>query len=143
MGHLIFFVFGRFYLDGELNLAMGRRVWKTDFPLANPPQPSTAGSKDVDAEYIRYLLDHKKIQMKMMMTFCARCSNCAESCFLYANSGDPAYIPSHKVFHSIGKLYRRKGRVSRRELEEMGDAVWNKCVLCERRYCPGALRSRI
>lgn len=138
MGHLIFFVFGRFYLNGELSLARGRRVWKSDFPIHK--MPPSSNEDGVDAVYIKYLLDQKKTQMKVMMTFCARCSNCAESCFKYANNGDPSYIPSHKVFNSIGKLYRRKGKVTRTELEEMADIVWNKCVLCERCYCPVGLQ---
>lgn len=140
MGHLIFFVFGRFYLDGELNLASGRRVWKSDFPIKKLPVPSSSNENKVDAEYIKYMLDQKKTQMKVMMTFCARCSNCAESCFMYAKTGDPSYIPSHKVFHSIGRLYRKKGRVSMQELEDMADTVWSKCVMCERCYCPVGLK---
>jgi ferredoxin len=138
MGHLIFFVFGRFYLNGELSLTRGRRVWKSDFLIKKLPPSSTENG--VDVAYIKYMLDQKKTQMKVMMTFCARCSNCAESCFMYANTGDPSYIPSHKVFHSIGTLYRKKGKVTRRDLEEMADTVWNKCVLCERCYCPVGLK---
>ena len=70
-----------------------------------------------------------------MLLYCARCSNCAKSCFLYANTRDVSYIPSHKVFFSLGKLYRAKGKVQRRDLENMVDTIWNKCVLCERCYC--------
>ncbi len=140
MGHLIYFIFGRFFLDGELNLGRGRRVWKNDFPIEVLPPSSSADSGDVDVDYIRYMLKHKKTQMKVMMTFCSRCSNCARSCFLYNQTGDPSYIPSHKVFNSIGKLYRKRGSVSHAELEEIGDTVWNKCVLCERCYCPVGLK---
>jgi len=140
MGHLIFFVFGRFYLDGELNLAKGRRVWKPDFQIKELPTPSASNGDDVDTGYILNMLDQKKTQMKVMMTFCSRCSNCAESCFMYANTGDPSFIPAHKVFNSIGKLYRKKGNVSRQELREMADIVWNKCVLCERCYCPVGIK---
>jgi ferredoxin len=140
MGHLIFFVFGRFYLSGELNLIGGRRVWKTDYPIKKLAPPRAPDSQAVDVEHIKYLLDHKKTQMKVMMTFCSRCSNCADSCFMYRKTGDPSYIPSHKVFNSIGKLYRRRGQVSYGELEEIADTVWNKCVLCERCYCPVGLK---
>ncbi len=140
MGHLLFFVFGRFFLNGELNLIGGRRVWKTDYPIKKLAPPRSAGTRSVDVEYIQYLLDHKKTQMKVMMTFCSRCSNCADSCFLYIKTGDPSYVPSQKVFSSIGKLYRKRGRVRYEELEEMADTVWNKCVLCERCYCPVGLK---
>jgi ferredoxin len=134
LGHLIFFFFGRISLHGELNLLRGLRVWKTDHDLDKLPE-SEMGN-DVDIRYIRYMLDQKKTQMKIMLLYCARCSNCAKSCFLYANTQDASYIPSHKVFFSLGKLYRAKENVQRRDLENMVDTIWNKCVLCERCYCP-------
>ncbi len=133
LGHLIFYFFGRFSLQGELNLLGGSRSWKTDRKLEKLPEP--VQGNDVDVRYIRYMLDQKKTQMKMMLRYCARCSNCAKSCFLYVNSRDASYIPSHKVFASLGKLYREKGKVQRQDLENMVDTIWNKCVLCERCYC--------
>jgi heterodisulfide reductase subunit C len=45
-------------------------------------------------------------------------------------------MPSHKFIHSIGTLYRKKGRINRKDLETIGDIVWNRCVLCTRCYCP-------
>jgi len=134
LGHLIFFFFGRISLRGELNLLGGSRVWKTDRDLDKLPR-SVKGS-DVDIHYIHSMLHQKKTQMKIMLQYCARCSNCAKSCFLYANTQDASYIPSHKVFFSLGKLYRTKGKIQRRDLENMVDTIWNKCVLCERCYCP-------
>jgi ferredoxin len=133
LGHMIFFFFGRVSLRGELNLLHGSRVWKTDRKLEKLPEP--VEGNEVDVRYIRYMLDQKKTQMKMMLRYCARCSNCAKSCFLYVNNRDASYIPSHKVFASLGKLYRKKGKVQRQELENMVDTIWNKCVLCERCYC--------
>ena len=133
LGHMIFFFFGRVSLRGELNLLHGSRAWKTDRKLEKLPE-SVQGN-EVDVRYIRYMLDHKKTQMKMMMRYCARCSNCAKSCFLYVNNQDASYIPSHKVFSSLGKLYRADGKVHRQDLENMVDTIWNKCVLCERCYC--------
>lgn len=138
LGHLIFFFFGRISLHGELNVWGGRRIWKNDQEQAK--LPAAVGKDSVDTPYIRYLLDQKKSQMNMMLLYCARCSNCASSCFLYANSGDASFIPSHKLFASLGKLYRKKGEVSRKELEAMVDPIWNKCVLCERCYCPIGLK---
>jgi ferredoxin len=133
LGHMIFYFFGRFSLRGELNLLRGSRNWKTDRTLEKLPEP--VQGNDVDVQYIRYMLDQKKTQMKMMLRYCARCSNCAKSCFLYVNNQDASYIPSHKVFASLGKLYRKRGRVQRQDLENMVDTIWNKCVLCERCYC--------
>lgn len=134
LGHLIFFFFGRIFLHGELNLLRGLRVWKTDHDLDKLPE--SVGMDDVDTRYIRYMLDQKKTQMKIMLLYCARCSNCAKSCFLYTNTQDASYIPSHKVFFSLGKLYKAKEKIRRRDLENMVDTIWNKCVLCERCYCP-------
>lgn len=59
---------------------------------------------------------------------------------MYRKTGDPSYIPSHKVFNSIGKLYRKRGQVNYGELQDMADTAWNKCVLCERCYCPVGLK---
>ena len=133
LGHLIFYFFGRVSLRSELNLVHGSRVWKTDRKLEKLPEP--VQENNVDVQYIRYMLDQKKTQMKMMLRYCVRCSNCAKSCFLYVNNKDASYIPSHKVFASLGKLYREKGKVQRQDLENMADTIWNKCVLCERCYC--------
>ena len=138
LGHTIFFFFGRLYLHGELELGRNTRVWRPDFPMQR--LPSGDNSKEVDTEYIRYMLDQKKTQIRMMLIFCARCSNCARSCFLYENNGDADYIPSHKVFHSLGRLYRTNGQVTRKDLEEMIDPIWNRCVLCGRCYCPVGLK---
>ncbi|WP_269433861.1 4Fe-4S dicluster domain-containing protein [Desulfosarcina widdelii] len=75
--------------------------------------------------------------MKLWLKICVRCSLCAESCFLYMTRGkDPIYMPSHKFIHTIGVLYRKKGEVDRQCLQEIGDIVWNRCVLCTRCYCP-------
>jgi hypothetical protein len=138
LGHLLFFFFGRIYLQGELNLTRGSRAWLPDQALSKLPEP--VNPAEVDARYIRRMLAQKKTQMKMMLQYCARCSNCAESCFLYVNTRDASYIPSHKVFASLGKFYRAKGNVSRRDLENMVDTLWNKCVLCDRCYCPAGLK---
>ena len=45
-------------------------------------------------------------------------------------------MPSYKVVYSLGKLYKKKGKVNWKALEEMKDLVWKNCVLCERCYCP-------
>jgi ferredoxin len=92
--------------------------------------------KPVNHDVIREMLKQKK-NMEVFLSVCASCGMCAESCFLYVNENkDPSYMPSYKAIHSLGKMYRKKGKVSRPELEEMKDLIWNKCVLCTRCYCP-------
>ncbi len=94
-------------------------------------------TNDIDTEAIKMTLDSEKNKMKLWLKVCAHCSLCAESCFLFTTKGrDPKYMPSHKFINSIGKLYKKKGKVSRKTLEEIGDIVWNRCVLCTRCYCP-------
>jgi len=79
---------------------------------------------------------HKK-RMKLNLAACAGCSLCAESCFLFELNGhDPRYMPSYKMLHSLGLLYRKRGRVKNEQLQEMADLVWRNCVLCGRCYCP-------
>ncbi|MFZ7126221.1 MAG: 4Fe-4S dicluster domain-containing protein [Desulfobacterales bacterium] len=91
----------------------------------------------VNVEEIREQLDARKDKMKMALRVCAHCSLCAESCFLFhVHDGDPRYMPSHKFINSIGRLYKKKGRVSREDLEEIKEIVWRRCVLCTRCYCP-------
>jgi len=91
----------------------------------------------VDTKSIKGILDQKQAVMKVWLAACARCSLCAESCFLFVRSErDPRYMPSYKVLHSLGRLYRRAGRVSRAELEQMRVLLWRNCVLCGRCYCP-------
>jgi Fe-S oxidoreductase len=74
--------------------------------------------------------------MDLFLSVCASCGLCADSCFFYVNKNDPTYMPSYKAIHSLGKMYRKKGKVTRQELEEMAELVWHKCVLCTRCYCP-------
>jgi heterodisulfide reductase subunit C len=79
---------------------------------------------------------HKK-RIKLNLAACAGCGLCAESCFLFElHDHDPHYMPSYKVLHSLGALYRRRGRVSQEQLNKMAELVWRNCVLCGRCYCP-------
>ena len=91
----------------------------------------------VRSDEIKRLLDRKKDKMKFQLSHCMRCTLCAESCFLFkAHDQDPQYMPSYKVIHSLGKLYRRRGKVDRAFLESIKKIVWKNCVLCRRCYCP-------
>ena len=93
--------------------------------------------KPVDRKKIQEMLSQKKGKMKRFLSHCAHCSICAESCFLYrAHHQDPQYMPSYKVIHSLGKLYRKRGRVDRKFLMNIKGIIWKNCVLCGRCYCP-------
>jgi Fe-S oxidoreductase len=100
----------------------------------NMPNP---GAKPVDTKQIKEMLNRKKGKMKRYLSYCAHCSLCAESCFLYMeHHKDPQYMPSYKAINSLGKLYRKGGKVDRKLLTEMKGIVWRNCVLCGRCYCP-------
>ena len=92
--------------------------------------------RPIDTAKIAEMLDRKKEKMKLLLSFCAHCSLCAESCFLYRNHRDPKYMPAYKAINSLGKLYKKKGKVDRALLEEIEVIIWKNCVLCERCYCP-------
>jgi Fe-S oxidoreductase len=83
------------------------------------------------------MLQQRKKRMQLNLKACAGCSLCAESCFMFELKGhDPRYMPSYKVLHSLGRLYRSRGRVTQERLHEMAGLVWRNCVLCGRCYCP-------
>ena len=91
----------------------------------------------VDTKQIKAALAKHKGKMKAYLSHCMHCSLCAESCFLFmANDKDPRYMPSFKVINSVGKLYRKRGKVDRAALEKIKNIVWKSCVLCTRCYCP-------
>lgn len=91
----------------------------------------------VDRDKIKAMLKRKKGRMKMCLAACAGCTLCAESCFLFmGNEQDPGYMPAYKVLNSLGVLYRKGGKVSRAQLEEMRELVFKRCALCGRCYCP-------
>jgi len=95
--------------------------------------------KPINTDQIRALLKQKEASMKLRLAACAGCTLCAESCFMFMNKGkgqDPQYMPSYKVLNTLGKLYRKRGKVSRAELERMRQLLWKNCALCERCYCP-------
>ncbi|MBA4366630.1 MAG: DNA-binding protein [Desulfobacterium sp.] len=90
-----------------------------------------------DRKTIMSSLTRYKTKMKLSLKVCAHCGLCAESCFIYVTRGKkPEYMPSHKMIHSIGKLYKKKGKVTWETLEEIKEIAWKKCVLCTRCYCP-------
>ena len=93
--------------------------------------------KKVDTKKIKELLNRRKGKMKRFLSYCAHCSLCAESCFLYMKyKKDPKYMPSYKVINSLGRLYKKGGKVDWKFLNEIKGIVWKNCVLCGRCYCP-------
>ncbi len=93
--------------------------------------------KKVDTKKIKELLNRRKGKMKRFLSYCAHCSLCAESCFLYMKyKKDPKYMPSYKVINSLGRLYKKRGKVDWKFLNEIKGIVWKNCVLCGRCYCP-------
>ncbi len=98
---------------------------------------TTQNQPQVDNRKIRKILHERKKEVAVSLKSCAHCALCADSCFLYrCRDNDPKYMPSHKVINSIGTIYRKKGKVTRAELEEIREIVWKRCVLCTRCYCP-------
>jgi len=91
---------------------------------------------EIDPVSIQNILNKHKTTMKLSLEVCAHCTMCAESCFLYMIHKQPEYMPSYKFIHSIGKIYQKKGKVTRAFLEQARDLIWENCVLCTRCYCP-------
>ena len=89
------------------------------------------------SERIEKILKKKKDMIKLSLSACVHCSICSDSCFMFnTNRKDPTYTPAYKVINSIGRIYKKKGRLSDREYDKIRNLVWDKCVLCMRCYCP-------
>ena len=103
----------------------------------NEKRKEMRNEQPVDQKEIWRILRARKGKVKFSLAACAHCGLCAESCFLFVHrDGDPVYMPAHKFLNTIGTLYRKRGRVSRRELAAMEEIAWRRCVLCTRCYCP-------
>ena len=86
---------------------------------------------------IEKIVEKKKGMIRISLQACVHCSLCSESCFMFQQSGgDPTYTPSYKAINSIGKIWKKKGRLSEAEYETIRELVFDKCVLCMRCYCP-------
>jgi len=98
---------------------------------------SEDADQPIDFKQVREMLDEKKGRMKLSLSACAGCTLCAESCFMFMkHDQDPEYMPSYKVLNTLGLLYKKKGKLSRKELEKMSEIAFKNCMLCERCYCP-------
>ncbi|MBF0204939.1 MAG: 4Fe-4S dicluster domain-containing protein [Desulfamplus sp.] len=103
----------------------------------NDNQDTVIKNNSVCTEQINAILNEKKKEIAMALKVCARCTLCADSCFLYrSRERIPEYMPSHKFITSLGVIYKKKGKVTLDELLHMRDTLWKRCVLCTRCYCP-------
>ena len=96
-----------------------------------------SAARAMAAQRVGRVLRRNRALIKLSLQACAHCALCAESCFKFRQSGgDPTYTPSYKAINSIGKIYRRKGRLSDAEYRAISGLVWDRCALCMRCYCP-------
>jgi len=83
------------------------------------------------------ILEKKKDMIKLSLSACVHCSICSDSCFMFnSNKKNPTYTPAYKVINSIGRIYKKKGKLSEGEYDKIKNLIWDKCVLCMRCYCP-------
>ena len=86
---------------------------------------------------IEKILKKKKDMIKLSLSACVHCSICSDSCFMFnSNKKDPTYTPAYKVINSIGRIYKKRGKLSDGEYDKIKNLIWDKCVLCMRCYCP-------
>ena len=45
-------------------------------------------------------------------------------------------MPSYKAINSLGRMFKKKGRLEHDDLRNMKELIWGNCVLCGRCYCP-------
>ncbi|MCP4130926.1 MAG: (Fe-S)-binding protein [bacterium] len=88
-----------------------------------------------DPAVIKKMLKQKK-RMKVFLSMCASCGTCADSCFYFRKHKDPKSTPAYKALNSLGRIFKKKGKVSLSDLENMKELIWGKCVLCRRCSCP-------
>jgi Fe-S oxidoreductase len=82
---------------------------------------------------------------------CVHCGMCADACLFHTETGDPRYVPIHKLepmrrlweqeYTLVGRLKKLVGlskKITPEELEEWQELVYNSCSLCGRcsMVCP-------
>jgi len=80
-----------------------------------------------------------KSRTRTWLDICARCGNCAESCFLYlVNDRVPEQSPAYKIQSTLGEMIRRKGKVDTAFMLHAMEVAWSQCTCCNRcaMYCP-------
>jgi len=97
-------------------------------------------AKTVDRAKIRDILAaNDGARIRTWLNICSRCGLCAESCFVYlANDRDPRLSPAYKFQHTLGAMYRQKGRLTRDFLKQCYEISWLQCTMCKRCsiFCP-------
>lgn len=94
----------------------------------------------LNTKKIREMLDaNNGARIRTWLNICASCGLCAESCFVYlGNDRNPRLSPAYKFRHTLGEMYRRKGRVDEAFLASCFDILWLQCTMCKRcsMHCP-------
>jgi Fe-S oxidoreductase len=94
----------------------------------------------VDRHKVRNILAaNDGARIRTWLSICSRCGLCAESCFVYlANDRDPRLSPAYKFHHTLGAMYRRKGKLTRDFLKQCYEISWLQCTICKRCsiFCP-------
>ncbi len=94
----------------------------------------------IDRDIIRNILAaNDGARIRTWLSICSRCGLCAESCFVYlSNDRDPRLSPAYKFHHTLGAMYRRKGRLTRDFLKQCYEISWLQCTMCKRcsMVCP-------
>ncbi|MEJ2309609.1 MAG: (Fe-S)-binding protein [Gammaproteobacteria bacterium] len=82
---------------------------------------------------------------------CVHCGMCADACLFHTETGDPRFVPIHKLepmrrlweqeYTLVGRLKKLAGlsrKITPEELEEWQELVYNSCTLCGRcsMVCP-------
>ncbi len=89
----------------------------------------------IDNDTIKKMLGQKP-WMRLNLYTCIACGLCADSCFLYRHRRDPRNMPIYKAINSLGRMFRKSGRITRSMLDEMSGLIYGRCVMCGRCYCP-------
>ncbi|SFM40422.1 (Fe-S)-binding protein [Thermodesulforhabdus norvegica] len=94
----------------------------------------------INPSVIKEILDQNNgARIRTWLSICSRCGLCAESCFFYlANNKDLRFSPAYKFHRTLGTLYKKKGKVDEKFLQECLDIAWGECTTCKRcsMYCP-------
>ena len=103
-------------------------------------QEFSKNKSPVDTDNIRNILDaNAGARIRTWLNICSRCGLCAESCFVYlANDRNPKLSPAYKFKHTLGEMYRRKGKLNREFLKKCYEISWLQCTMCKRCsvFCP-------
>ena len=94
----------------------------------------------INVKVIKELLDlNYGARMRTWLGICAHCGLCSKSCFFYLSKGkNPKLTPAYKAKATTAEMYRRRGQVDRKFLDECHDIVWGECTTCGRcsLFCP-------